>query len=131
MRMSAAEIEFKALDTWKPGTIARSAEFAVKLMRYHAPHVYLIPVVCAERDGKTLSASKPVSVAIHESDDGTIAENEKLQIYAYGSNPERALADFRSQLFELYSHYWALQADDVIGEAVELRTLFLANFTLR
>jgi hypothetical protein len=131
MRVSAAELEFKALDTWKPGKIARSAEFAVKLMRYHAPHVYLIPVVCAERDGRILSASKPVGVAIHESDDGTIAENEKLQIYAYGNDPERALADFRSQLFELYSHYAALHADDVIGDAAQLRALFLANFSLR
>jgi hypothetical protein len=128
MRLSAQD--FPISETWKQTPMERSAEHAVRLTSYVAPNVILIPVVCARRDDKLLSADKPIRVVLHESADGTIAENDNLQVYAYGANAAAALGDFRSQLIELYHHYVSLQDDDVTGDAVHLRKLFLGNFTL-
>lgn len=84
----------------------------------------------AERAGEILRATLPIRVAIERADDGYVAENKRLDIFAFGDDPSGALSEFRSQLFSLYEHYTALSEDEVMGEAAEMRLLFLNKFTL-
>jgi hypothetical protein len=131
--MSAAPdcLEFRTLrDHWKPRAADVSADYAVSLRTYDASPVILIPISSAERDGERLVSKKPVAVTLTSSMDGTSAENDSLKIFAFGEDPEEALADFRSQLIELYEHYSKLSDDEVMGEAQVLRKRFNENFRL-
>lgn len=91
----------------------------------------VVPIDSVSRDERRLYASRPVQVSIERVEGGCSAENVTLQIFAAGPNAQDALADFRSQLFEMYTHYAGLGEDDVVGDAERLRNLFQNNFSFR
>jgi hypothetical protein len=127
MNAVVADLTFQR---WQPSAEDASAEPALQVRGYSAADVVLVPVECAERAGEILRASLPIRVAIERADDGYVAENKRLDIFAFGDDPSGALSEFRSQLFSLYEHYTALSEDEVMGEAAEMRLLFLNKFTL-
>jgi hypothetical protein len=125
------DMESSTLTHWQPQRSSVSAEawFHPRLVAASRPLV--VPVDGAVRGEHRLRARIPVGVVVQGSDGIFTAENQKLQIYATGEDPAAALAEFRSQLFELHSHYLGLRDDEVIGDARALRRLFVESFELR
>ena len=92
------------------------------------PAVVRVPVRRFRGSHSTIEASKPVEVTFTLADDLCLAENETLSIYATGETIEDALSDFIDQVVYFFHYYRSLPDDDVIGEAVRLRRLYLAGF---
>lgn len=130
---TAHALESGLLDHWEVGETLPSAEYSLKvgLGQFRPGGAVSVPIDSAARNGRVLVAVRPINVSIERSEGGFCAENITLQIFAAGENAQQALADFRSQLFELYAHYSKLTEDEVVGEGARLRELFVENFRVR
>ena len=66
-------------------------------------------------------SSKPIRVKLSKQENIYYAENEALDVYAYGDSLFEAIEDFCEQVIYFYRHYKNLKPDRVTGEARELK----------
>lgn len=118
---------------WTPHTSDVSAGHALGFTypRQASERPFEVPLTYLESHGRRLSAAKPVKVTLEMAEGQATAVNELLHVYALGDNYVDALADFQSQIVELFDHYSSLAENNVIGEGARLRALFVENFAQR
>jgi len=87
-----------------------------------------IPVLVFSSDELRIVADAPVKVTLHTEDGMTFANCDRLHVYASGESESEAISDLHSQVIYFYKHYSQLSADEVIGQAADLRNTYLSRF---
>ena len=79
----------------------------------------------------SLHAKECVEIGITKGEELWFAENEELDIYATGSDPDAAIKDFTLQLIHFYRHYMSLPDDRLLKHARKLKSIYSNNFVER
>lgn len=80
-------------------------------------------------DKVRLKPKNPVIVKYVQTEDGYyIAENENLNIYAFGETRDEALYDFKSQIVHFFYHFSEKKMNELVGLAKDLKRYYRDNF---
>lgn len=80
-------------------------------------------------NGQRVYCRRPVEVEIREDEEGSvIAACERLHVFASGATYDEAVESLSEQVVHFCNEYLSLSADDVIGQAVEIRELYHRYF---
>ncbi len=78
----------------------------------------------------TLTSNQPIEVEVRRGEQLYFAENEALSIFAAGDTEQDAISDFSVQVVCQFEHYQDTSVEQLFGEAVRLKEVFLASFKL-
>lgn len=90
----------------------------------------IMPLWDLEIGNQTMMPAVPVGIRVRREGELFFAENDSLSVYAHGTSPEEAIADFKATAAFFAEEYRALGPDGVIGLGVQLRENFLKAFPL-
>jgi hypothetical protein len=71
---------------------------------------------------------RPLLVHIRQDEDYFFAENDTLRLMGTGTNPEEAMADFCMHLVHFHQYYTRISANQLTGEAKQLKQFFQSIF---
>jgi hypothetical protein len=75
-----------------------------------------------------LKAEKFVTINIRREDDLWLADNEQLDIHAFGHTTDEAIKEFELLLLHYYEHYKKIGASEALPEAFRLKLLYERKF---
>lgn len=78
----------------------------------------------------TVTSSQPIEVEVRRGERLYFAENEALSIFAAGDTEQDAISDFSVQVVCQFEHYQDTPVEQLLGEAVRLKEVFLGSFKL-
>lgn len=95
------------------------------------PRVERWPMWLFVSDDTRLLCPRGVEVEISQDEDcGYLASCERLHVFASGHTYQEAVDSLTEQVVHFYREYVALEEDDLIGKAIEIRRLYRDNFEL-
>jgi hypothetical protein len=90
----------------------------------------VMPLWDLQIGGRAVRPAVPVGIRLRREGEFFFAENDTLSVYASGSTPEEAIADFKAIAGSFAEEYRGLTADQVIGLGEKLRETFIMVFPL-
>lgn len=78
--------------------------------------------------GRVVRATRPLVVTIQKGEDLYLAEAEVLGVFASGESVGDAMRDLSEQLLYFYDLYTSSSADQLTGQALELKRIYSAGF---
>ena len=88
-----------------------------------------VPMWIFSADEDVVLCDRAVQVEIRSEGDSFFASSDRLHIYSQGKFHEECLREFNRQVVYFFNDYSAIDEDDVVGLAKELRSLFLNHFS--
>jgi len=79
-------------------------------------------------NGDVIVCDCAVEAVVSEAESGFIAEIPALKLAAAGGQVSEVVADLSEQVVHFFNFYTELDADEVIGEAVHLRDVYVRQF---
>lgn len=96
--------------------------------RTHFSGSVKIPLRSFNANAVMLVSDKPVETKLYFDNGSFFVESESLHIFANGQTVDEAMADFNDQIVHFYNYYTALEDDDVVGQAQQVRRIYSQHF---
>lgn len=94
------------------------------------PQVDRVPMWLFFSGSKRLLCRRPVEVEVSQDGAGVLASCERLHVFASGGSYQEAIDSLHEQVVHFFDEYTALEEDDVIGRAIEIRKLYRDYFEM-
>ena len=99
------------------------------IIRLFAPGpTFRVPLFAISDGERELATDRALEIQIARGEDGFFAENEKLDVYAFGSTMDEAVLCFSRILIDMFDHYKQSDPDQLHAHAAELKRLYGETF---
>lgn len=84
----------------------------------------IVPVICIQINERRIRNTKPIAIKEYVKEEIFFAENENLAICGTGETKQEAIRDFMIHLIHFYEYYKAIDENQLIGKAIQLKKIY-------